>query len=142
MSVRYSAEDIPGALDRLIEAWLGLSPARRELEQYKLRNSPPQRHVDFNVEGLQDYHRRRLEYEAGLEDAKIKVETARQKYESAQEEVQTFLPESSRLLYEYQGERPDIKGERYIIQYRGSRFTVEPHTDAIREGAPWGAPWA
>jgi secreted Zn-dependent insulinase-like peptidase len=136
MTERYSAEDIPHALDRLIEAWLDRSPATAQLEQYKRTKSPPQRYVDFTVERLQEYHRQKMEYEARLEEAESEAEAARVKYEEAQAVVRTFLPENSRLFYAYQGERSDIKDSRYIIQYRGRRFTVEPYTSA-QGRSPW-----
>jgi hypothetical protein len=127
MTERYSAADIPGVLDRLIEAWHDHSEAAKHLEEYQRDNPQPQTPGDpLDVDTLQVYHRRRMQYEAGLREAKRELKTSREHYAELQGEVRRFLPQGRHLLHEYQGARDDIKGSRYVIQYRGREFTIEP----------------
>jgi hypothetical protein len=133
MSQQYPAQEIPGALDRLIEAWHDHEEASRELEEHKRTNQkPPVPSDPLDVDTLQDYHRRRMEHEAGLEEPTRKLDTARKNYEKLQDEVRRFLPQG-RLFYEYQGARAEL-ADRYLIQDTGIRFTIEPYTDARRRG--------
>jgi hypothetical protein len=135
MTERYSAEDIPGVLDRLIEAWHDHSEAAKQLEEYQRDTPQPQTPGDpLDVDTLQVYHRRKMNYEAGLKKAKRKLTTSREHYAKLQGEVRLFLPQGRYLFHEYQGARDDIKGSRYVIQYRGREFTIEPYSDARRRG--------
>jgi hypothetical protein len=126
MTPQYSAEDIPDALDRLIEACRDHGEATNQLEDYRRTNPQPQAPPDLDLATLQDYDRSRTRYEAGLNQANLKLQRSLSEYTDAQHDVQRFLPEGRRLLYEYQGAREDIAG-RHLIQYRGRRFTIEPY---------------
>jgi hypothetical protein len=128
MSQQYPADGIPGGLDRLIETWRDHGEAAKQLEDYRRGNPPPQAPRDLDLDTLQDYHRRRMRYVAGLEQANLKLETSLRGYEDAQDDVRRFLPAGCRLLYEYQGAREDVAGH-YLIQYRRTRFTIEPYRD-------------
>jgi hypothetical protein len=134
MTERYSAEDIPRALDQLLEAWRDQGEARNQLEAYRSVNPKPHAPADLDLDTLQDYHRRRMRYEAGLEQASLKLETSLRDYTETQDDVRGFLPRNRRLIYEYQGAREDIAG-RYIIQDTGRRFIIEPY-NAARRGGP------
>lgn len=133
MTERYPTESIPGALERLIEAWHEVDEAGSLLEEYQRANPPPSAPREFGVDTLQDYHRDRMKHEAGLEQAKGKLDASLERYRACATEVRLFLPERRRLYYEYQGEREDLAG-RYIIQDTGRRLTIEPYTDARRRG--------
>jgi hypothetical protein len=137
MTERYSAEDIPGVLDRLIEAWHDHEEASRQLEEYKRDNPQPRTPGSpIDVDTLQVYHRRKMNYEAGLKKANSERETARKHFEELQEEVRLFLPQGPRVRHKYEGGRDDIKGSRYVIQYRGREFIIEPYSEARRRGGP------
>jgi hypothetical protein len=125
MPQQYSAEDIPDALDRLIEAWRDEGEARNQLADYRRANPQPQAPPDLDLGTLQEYHRSRMRYVVGLNQANLRLETALSDYAAARDDVQRFLPEGHRLLYEYQGARVDIAG-RFLIQYSGKRLTIEP----------------
>jgi hypothetical protein len=131
MAERYPAEEIPGALARLLEAQHDLDEADRQLEEYRRANPPPSARRELSVDILQDYHRDRMNYEAGLEAAQGKLEASRERYEASLTEVRLFLPERRRLHYEYQGERENLAG-RYIIEDTGRRLTIQPYADARR----------
>jgi hypothetical protein len=133
MTQPYPAEEIPGALARLLEARHDLDEADRQLEEYRSANPPPSARRELSVDTLQDYHRDRMKYEAGLEGARGKQDASLERYEACLDEVRLFLPKRRRLHYEYQGEREDLAG-RYIIEDTGRRLIIEPYPHARHRG--------
>jgi hypothetical protein len=136
MTQQYPAENIPGALARLIEAWHNRGEAERQLEEYERTNPQPAiPREPLSVDSLQDYHRRRMKFEAEHEEAKGKVKAPREHYEELQREVRLFLPQRRRVYYDYQGEQENLAG-RYVILDIGRQLRIEPFTDARR--TQWG----
>ncbi len=115
---RYEPEDIPAALDRLIETRLDLEEAHTRLQEYQRTTKPPEPPPHFNdVETLKSYTSRRLVYEDQLGNLEAVEEASRGRYEQAVEEVRRFLPDGSGVSRTY-------KRNPYVIELHDGEITI------------------